>query len=269
MEIYERHKRYNIEKGRHLYAEERTVKGKHALHWHSYFEIELILSGKGKYVINDVGYDIEKHHMFFLSPTDFHYLLVEEDARLIHLAFDETVMDGKDLSRIFSVTKKAFVFSPEGYEAFLSAARLLIEESKEEGEAAFRLLSYFLSRIFRESAAEAAADDKHYKGIRKAIVYMDVHFKEKITLATLAAEAGYHPTYFSELFKKVTGETYTQTLTKLRIGYARTLLSGGLSVSDACFLSGFGSLSGFLSVFKKHCGMPPSEYRARQMAKKK
>ena len=90
---------------------------------------------------------------------------------------------------------------------------------------------------------------------------MELHFKERVTLSDLAAEAGYHPTYFSELFKKTTGETYIEKLTKLRIGHARTMLASGFSVFDACFLSGFGSLSGFAAAFKKACNMSPREYK--------
>ena len=90
---------------------------------------------------------------------------------------------------------------------------------------------------------------------------MEMHFAEKITLDDVAAEAGYHPTYFSELFKKVTGETYIDMLTRLRLGHAKSMLANGFSVSDACFGSGFGSLSNFLELFKRNCKITPSEYR--------
>ena len=90
---------------------------------------------------------------------------------------------------------------------------------------------------------------------------MELHFREDISLASIAAEVGYHPAYFSELFKRTTGETFMESLTKLRIGYARSMLLSGFSVSDACFLSGFGSLSNFLEMFKRNCKITPSEYR--------
>ena len=84
---------------------------------------------------------------------------------------------------------------------------------------------------------------------------------KKITLEDISAAAGYHPTYFSELFAKITGETYSNMLTNLRIGHAKSMLANGFSVSDACFLSGFGSLSNFLEIFKKKCKMSPREYK--------
>jgi len=98
-------------------------------------------------------------------------------------------------------------------------------------------------------------------GMKKAVAYIELHFREKISLERLSALSGYHPTYFSELFRKLTGETYIERLTSLRVNYAKALLANGVSVSEACFESGFGSLSNFLSVFKDRCGMTPSQYR--------
>lgn len=103
----------------------------------------------------------------------------------------------------------------------------------------------------------------HFGSVLRAYVYMQTHFKEKITLEELAAQASYHPAYFSEIFKRATGENDVATLARFRIAHARTLLAGGASVSDACFASGFTSLSNFFAVFKKHCGISPSEYKKR------
>ena len=93
------------------------------------------------------------------------------------------------------------------------------------------------------------------------ISFIEAHYAEKITLDDVAAAAGYHPTYFSELFARVTGETYIDMLTRLRLGHAKSMLANDFTVSEACFRSGFGSLSNFLETFKKNCGTTPSTYR--------
>ena len=151
----------------------------------------------------------------------------------------------------------------EEYERLLGACAILRHECEIDGDCQRSILKYILKCIFRKNGelSHYIGRDLQYRGIKQAILYMEMHFREKITLQTLAREAGYHPTYFSELFKKVTGETYVDTLNRLRIGNARTLLSSGFSVSDACYMSGFGSLSNFLTVFKKNCKMSPMEYK--------
>ena len=270
MNKFKKHIRRKLDDGQHLTVETHTVVGDHPQHWHSYFEIEIILSGTGKYIINDIEYDISKTNVFFLTSTDFHYLEIDDETELINISFDETMVDEKDLGQlVFHNTKKAYTFTADEYERIVKASDVLRHECEIEGDCRKQLLQYILKCLLRKSGERYADAVKyeHSRGIKNAIVYMEMHFKEKLTLEAIAAEAGYNPTYFSELFAKLTGETYIEALTKLRLGYAKTLLANGFSVSDACFLSGFGSLSNFLEVFKKNCKMPPSEYRKKYMAK--
>ena len=74
MDKLQKIKRLNIDNGKHVTVETHTVESEHPIHWHSFFEIEIILSGEGSYVLNDISYDISEYNMFFLSSTDFHYL---------------------------------------------------------------------------------------------------------------------------------------------------------------------------------------------------
>ncbi|MBE6668552.1 MAG: helix-turn-helix domain-containing protein [Ruminococcaceae bacterium] len=258
--------RLQIEK--HIVVDEHSVKSEYPVHWHNYFEIEIILSGKGIHVINDVEYPLGEYNVFFLTTTDFHYYKVDEETHLLNISFDEDAVDEKEIGFVFfSQTERAYCLEYEEYERIVKATELLAHECTIEGDCQRALMQYILKCILRKSTypSGGSATETHYRGIKRAIAYMETHFREPITLNSLAAEAGYHPTYFSELFKKVTGETYINTLNKLRVGYARTLLANGFSVSDACFMSGFGSLSNFLTIFKKNCQMSPAEYRTRSM----
>ncbi|MBQ7986126.1 MAG: helix-turn-helix domain-containing protein [Clostridia bacterium] len=255
--------RLEMAKGKHLSCSRHGVTLHHPLHWHSYFELEIILSGSGKYIINDVAYDICENNVFLLTPTDFHYLEVDGTVELLNISFDEEMIDEKDIvSLVFPETKKAYIFNQDEHERIVKAGELLNHEYVIGGNCQKQILQYVLNCIFRKNEPHHSSylGDGYYHGIKKAIVYMQMHFKEKITLEALAKEAGYHPTYFSELFKSSTGENYISSLNKLRVGYARTLLANGFSVSDSCFLSGFGSLSNFGDIFKKYCNMSPSEY---------
>lgn len=261
MKISTNHQRLNIRNNKHLTVSEYWVSDNYPLHWHGYFEIEIIISGAGKYIINDSQYDIKENQTFLLNTTDFHHLIIEKPTRLINISFDENLPDEKELVYLLhSQTKKHYALSPDESERLTSAAKLLEHEYKTSGSCQKQLLQYILSCLLRKNDSDNMPVDNHYNSIKKSLIYIQMHFKEKISLNELAHEAGYNPSYFSELFKKITGNNYTAILNKYRIGHARTLLSNGFSVSETCFLSGFNSLSNFGTIFKKNCGISPHDY---------
>lgn len=262
-----KHERITLDEGRSLTVGTHTVWNDHPLHWHSFFEIEIILSGEGKYVVNDVEYDISESNVFLLTSTDFHYLKINGEAKIINISFDETMLNDSDMTAlVFNKVSKAYSFEREEYERLVSIARILEHECRTDGDSQRELLCYIVRCLIRKNAAiglDAAKSSLH--GIRKAIIFIELHFRESITLEAVATEAGYTPAYFSRLFKRATGKSYIEMLTKYRLGYARTLLSNGFSVADSCFSSGFGSLTSFLEAFKKQYGISPNEYKKRNL----
>lgn len=256
--------RLTIKNGKHLTVSKKTVSADYPWHWHSFFEIEIILSGAGKCIINDVAYDFEEKNLYLLSSTDFHHTKPDGVTEIINISFDESMLDQKYLGELLHAQRdRAYRFDEEEYERLLLTVELLKSECEIDGECQSNLLQYLLTCILRKNQGKTghSATDNHYLGIRNSIAYMEIHFRENVTLKRLAAESGYHPGYFSELYKRIVGEGYVDTLNKLRVSYAKTLLSNGFSVSDACFLSGFGSLSNFLTTFKRYCQMTPRDYK--------
>lgn len=255
---------------RHV-AVERHISLDFPLHWHNYFEIEVIVGGTGTYVFNGKAYPVSRGEAFLLTPVDFHEIKASSPIELINISFDEVWLS-ENIRTVLYTRDFASVhwFEGEAYDRLLMAVELLRHECETDAPRINQLLDYLLSRFVGRSKKESeeTASQSHVNGIKKAIAYIELHFREKVSLQRLSAISGYNPTYFSELFRKVTGETYVERLTSLRVNYAKALLKSGLSVSETCFESGFGSLSNFLAVFKAKCGMPPSEYRRKQKSAK-
>ena len=239
-------------------------------HWHTFFEIEIVTSGKGIHNLNGKSFEIKKGSIYLLGPTDFHGFYAPSSISMINISFDEEMLTDDILSfLISSSSKKCYDLENDDYNRIIMATKLLHHECEVGGSCKKQLCQYILSFFTRNMNIENMDFMNHAQlsGIRKSILYLEMHFREKLTLEALAKQAGFNPTYFSELFKKVTGETYIDRLNNLRSGYASMLLSGGFSVNDACFMSGFGSLSNFLSVFKKRYGMTPGEYKFEAIKK--
>ena len=252
-----------IGQGRHIWVEKRPP-GTFPLHWHNYFEIEVILSGSGQHTLNGHSYTVHQGDVYLLTPVDFHEMVADESMELYNISFDETCVSENTMAFLSSdKVPKPFLFTADEYARFVNATELLLHECEHNGPCTVQLLEYLLSFFMQRGTVptSSSVDRTDFKGIPHAIAYMELHFREKISLPQLAALSGYHPTYFSELFRKVTGETYIERLTSLRVNYARLLLSKGFTVSEACFGSGFGSLSNFLTAFKAAYAMSPNEYR--------
>ncbi|MFV0466888.1 MAG: helix-turn-helix domain-containing protein [Lachnospiraceae bacterium] len=101
------------------------------------------------------------------------------------------------------------------------------------------------------------------EAIDETLSYISEHFKEDISLDSLAEMASLSQFYFTRLFAKETGMTPHQYLIATRISYAKYMLkSTSVSIKEIAFDSGFTSESGFCSTFKKWEHITPSQYRS-------
>ena len=84
--------------------------------------------------------------------------------------------------------------------------------------------------------------------------------EEPITLAQVVEHVNVSRFYFCKLFKKATGMTLTEYVSRIRVEKAKTLLvDPSLRISEIVFSAGFGSIPQFNSVFKRIVGMPPTD----------
>jgi len=100
--------------------------------------------------------------------------------------------------------------------------------------------------------------------IKQAEEYLQKHFQRDVSIENLADRAGMGPRNFIRRFKAATGHlplAYTQ---KLRVSAAKELLEdGAASIQVVSSKTGYEDLAFFRSVFKRHTGMTPAEYRSR------
>ncbi|HVV04279.1 MAG TPA: AraC family transcriptional regulator [Puia sp.] len=91
--------------------------------------------------------------------------------------------------------------------------------------------------------------------------YIEQNFLEPVSLAEAGRIAHMHTSAFCRYFKKRQGKTFIQVISEKRIRYACTRLLLGDSVTEACFGSGFNSVSSFTKTFKKVTGTSPRAYK--------
>lgn len=97
--------------------------------------------------------------------------------------------------------------------------------------------------------------------------YIHSHLNESLSLEVLAKRVFLNPSYFSRLYKQITGANLSDYITEQRISFAKKALAKtDKKISAIAAAIGFDSSSYFTVFFKKHTGISPSEYREKNSA---
>ncbi|HTJ00599.1 MAG TPA: PocR ligand-binding domain-containing protein [Dongiaceae bacterium] len=100
--------------------------------------------------------------------------------------------------------------------------------------------------------------------ITKAKQFIEERQADDISLTDVARAVNTSSFYFCKMFKKATGLNFTDYLSRVRIEKAKNLLlNPNLRVSEVAYEVGFQSLTHFNRVFRKLCGVSPTEYRVK------
>jgi AraC-like DNA-binding protein len=94
--------------------------------------------------------------------------------------------------------------------------------------------------------------------------YVEKHFQKPIKITSIANMVNLSEAAFCRYFKKSTKLTYTDFVNQYRINHAKKLLMQNANVTEACYDTGFESLSYFNKIFKKITGENPSSFRKRK-----
>lgn len=94
--------------------------------------------------------------------------------------------------------------------------------------------------------------------------YIDDNFRSDFPLTALADLAGITPQHLCRVFKETMNMRPVEYLTQKRLSEAKRLLQRNeQSISEIAVLSGFTDVRYFSTVFKKHEGMTPMDYKKR------
>jgi AraC-like DNA-binding protein len=248
------------------------------VHYHSDYEINLVLNDKGKRIIGDSIELFDELDLVMIGPNLSHAWRGEiiKGNHVITIQFSDQILNFPMLQkRMFTSIKQLLIESQRGL-IFSAETKLQIKEkilqlTKMQG---FHTVLEFLSILYDLSIADRHVlvsnifDTKDTirtsksRRIAKVCDYLEKNLEENIKLSDVSSLVNMSDSAFSHFFKKKTNCTFIDYITNLRIARACQMLSEtSNTVAEICYSSGFNNLSNFIRIFKKKKAMTPNEYR--------
>lgn len=99
----------------------------------------------------------------------------------------------------------------------------------------------------------------HAVRVDRAKALMRARYAEPLSLSLVAREVGISLYHFARVFADLEGQPPHRFLQEVRLNHAMARLHEGARVSDTCHAVGFGSLSHFVTTFRRRFGLRPSD----------
>ena len=106
--------------------------------------------------------------------------------------------------------------------------------------------------------------------LRDAVLYIEGHYGENITLSDISANAGINHTTLTALMKQELGCTAIEYLMKYRITVSKKQLAfTEVPIKDIANMTGFKTVQHYSRIFKEITGTTPAEFRKASVQKRK
>ena len=252
-------------------------------HSHDFLEIVYLLRGSGSHEIGDVTYTMfpgclyvvdsgEVHNLNFHETSEYYNLFIKEDfLEEIRLCLDGEETDALSFLRNRKNNDHSVRFSAEKNDLVHHLFSQCYSELHKTEEPQRALVRHYLSLLLLEYACALRQIDQTREPdliLPRAIDYINLHYKEPLSIEEIAHRYNYNPVYFGRLFQKYYGRSIKNYLTDLRLTFAGELLeTTSYSIDEIALQAGFGNKLQFYQKFKERFGCTPKEYKTNLVQK--
>ena len=241
------------------------------LHTHQEMELNLVMNAAGasRVIGNHVG-RIGDMELVLVSGDTPHAWFTDrcesEEIHEITLQFSPDLLDDKLLNRnpmaalksLFAEARRGVLFSRETTERMAPRIKELNDLSLSHDREVLSDVTFVQKKLKSHSAR-----------LETVFAYMSQNFHRQISLSEAAALINMSDVSFSRFIKKVTGQSFIDTLTEIRLGHvARMLIDTDMTIAEIAFCCGFNNMANFNRIFKRKKGMPPHKFRTLFLPKK-
>lgn len=248
------------------------------LHYHDFHKILIFLQGNISYAVEGRQYDLQPGDIVLVQAGELHRPLVHDESVyeriILYLSsgfFDQYRQSSYDLFRCFRLgtsqnSSLIRISAPETY----GLDRIFKELSLSARDENFAARLYQQSKIIEFLILLNRVLLKEPVGFREAVTanptvinvlkYINDHLgEETLSVDTIAQAAFLTRSYLMHLFKAETGYTIGKYIAEKRLFHARSLIASGLSVTDACYRSGFKNYTAFYYAYRRKYHAAPTD----------
>ena len=254
-----------------------TFKKNQQLHWHRYYELVYCLKGTVTVKTDQSSSIVGEGEILFIGAYEPHMITKSKNAMHLIIQFRSELVDPvfrpffeiKYLIPMMNPAKVVKLSAKEqeflkwmfddiqfNYDHPSPASRMAIRGS------IIRLMGFMINDRRLNIPGNSHYQSPQLSKILHVLYYLEDHYDETITEQQVADLAGYNYAYFSDLFKKIMGHTYSEHLNLVRLKAAKSLLLGTeKTIATISQEVGYQNLSYFNRMFKRHNQMTPRQYR--------
>ena len=212
------------------------------------------VGGQGALTLNGERYSLTRNTVALLSENDVYSYFPTEDGwhfKFVHFR-GETANNILRATAVMRSHVFAFLDINGYFDSIIECARIKADE-KYASEVVFKLLNacYF---------GEKEHIDNPF--ICKTKEYVKNNLSSDLSVTELSRQVGLSRPYFTELFTREAGISPTAYITEERLKRAKELLfTTDMTISEIAENVGYGDVSSFIRLFKKHIGKTPLALR--------
>ncbi|MDI6618481.1 MAG: AraC family transcriptional regulator [Clostridiales bacterium] len=264
-------------------------------HTHDYIQLWYVARGEFLHKFNNIEYKMTRGDMFVLPPFAVHKVMpckgeevriigceflpqfineqfknLYEDTDFFDFAYLRPFLVSEDKVRLkINLTGDSLLKSEEILEEMLYEYKVKDRyyEMLLKGDL-LKLLTIVIREYYKDSkiSEEKEILRKYKDAIIDSMLYIHSKYNEKIHLEDACKHSMMSKTYFCYIFKSLTGKTFNEYLSNLRITKAmELLLNTNMSIMEVCFEVGFNDETYFCKTFKKLVGVSPKQYKKLQL----
>lgn len=235
-------------------------------HTHNHLELFYILGGKGQFLIQDQLYPVNANNLVIINPNVTH---TEVSLNAQPLEYIVLGIGGVELATNNNSNGQFNILDHFESVEISGCLRNILREMEQKNpgyeDVCQAYMEILIIRLMRSTSLAAPSESQAVSTNRQCVAvrrYIDLHFKEPLTLEQLAEEGHMNKFYLSHAFKKEYGLSPINYMITRRIDESKYLLAEtDLSMSQIAQLLGFSSLSYFSQVFHRTQSISPKEYR--------